>query len=169
MAFTRSAWNESGGYSGIEDKPSGDDMMLMHRIQKKLSSKIEFNENNQSIVWTDCPSDFSAFIHQRVRWFSKVFQYEDTSVTLGLALGYLYHFGIILAICLSFFNSQYLFFLIMPKIIIDSWFILSPLNYYNRGELVLRIPLFSLLSSLYIAGIGSIALFYPYRWKGVKH
>lgn len=168
MAFTRSAWTNAGGYNGIEDKPSGDDMMLMHRIQKMPNSNIAFNENNQSIVWTECPSDFSAFIHQRVRWFSKVFQYEDSSVTIGLALGYLYHFGIILALFLSFFNSQYLFFLIMPKILVDSWFILSPLNYYNRGDLVLKIPLFSLLSSFYIAGIGSIALFFPYRWKGQK-
>ena len=35
LAYEKAAFNEVGGFSGIDNLPSGDDMLLMHKIYKK--------------------------------------------------------------------------------------------------------------------------------------
>jgi cellulose synthase/poly-beta-1,6-N-acetylglucosamine synthase-like glycosyltransferase len=73
MAFRKKSFVEVGGYSGLEHLVSGDDELLLHRMQGK--GKLVYAEN--AVVRTHSSNGWNSFWRQRMRWVSKSGDYEN--------------------------------------------------------------------------------------------
>lgn len=165
MAFAKSAWYKVGGFDGIMEQASGDDMMLLHRMTKFFPNQIGLNADEKAIAITDLPAGFSAFVHQRVRWFGKVFYYEQQSAIVFLMAGVLLNMFIAYH-CFSFvFHPMASSVVLLIKILLDAMFLVGPLYRYKREKYIVYLPVFSLIFSMYIASIALIAPFVKYKWK----
>jgi len=76
LAYRRSAFEEVGGYSGIEHLSSGDDELLMHRVADQTHWRVRYCAHRDAIVETAGPESAAAFLEQRRRWASKGGSYE---------------------------------------------------------------------------------------------
>src|SRR6185312_10187401 len=66
LAYAREAFYEVGGFKGIDHIPSGDDMLLMHKIYLRYPGKVFFLRNSHAIVSTTPMTRWKGFINQRV-------------------------------------------------------------------------------------------------------
>lgn len=165
MAFSKSAWNEVNGYQGIMQHASGDDMMLLHRMTKTFPDKIGFNIDEKATTYTSPVSSLNGFIHQRVRWFGKVFNYEGKSSIWFLMLGLLLNGFVVYHLCTFPFHPMKSSLVLLVKMLLDTLFLTPPLYNYKREKYFVFLPIFSLIFSLYIISIALITPFVKYKWK----
>ena len=52
LAYTKKAFEEVGGFTGIDHIASGDDMLLMHKIYRRYPTKVKFLKATEAIVQT---------------------------------------------------------------------------------------------------------------------
>ncbi|WP_431212587.1 hypothetical protein ACQ86N_44015 [Puia sp. P3] len=87
LAYEKSAFEEVGGFSGIDSIPSGDDMLLMHKIYSMYPQKVFFLKDRHAVVTTRPQSNWSGFLHQRVRWAKQGRPVRRQADLLGAAAG----------------------------------------------------------------------------------
>ena len=71
MAFSKTVFQEVGGYAGNRDIPSGDDQFLLKKINDAYPGSIHFLRNADSLVTTPAQNGISELVNQRVRWAAK--------------------------------------------------------------------------------------------------
>ena len=76
LAYEKKVFHEVGGFEGIDNIASGDDMLLMHKIQKLYPDKIKYLKSTNVIVQTQPAETVKEFINQRIRWASKADKYH---------------------------------------------------------------------------------------------
>jgi cellulose synthase/poly-beta-1,6-N-acetylglucosamine synthase-like glycosyltransferase len=164
LAFEKSAFIAVGGYQGVDQIASGDDMFLMHKMKVTLSNRIGYLFHPGAIVLTKAMSNWSDFIMQRIRWSSKARYYDDNSIFWVLLLVYLYNFSLLLLL----FAGAYMPVLIslVIKTIFEIVF-LSPVSkfYQLTGELRF-FPLYQPLHIVYTIVAGLFGQVKTYTWKG---
>ena len=98
MGFLKQAFIEINGYEGIEHYISGDDDLLLQKFSTLLDGKINFSFNHQSIVTSPPPDSIKSFLHQRIRYASKGFDYYklNTTIEFKLVLPFLYIINLII-------------------------------------------------------------------------
>ena len=77
LAYRRSAYDEAGGFGSQKGIVSGDDDILLQRIQQKTSWKIVPCPDPGTFVQTEAAPDIMTFIRQRARWSSKSSEYSS--------------------------------------------------------------------------------------------
>jgi len=90
IAFRREAYTEVGGYTGLGHLASGDDELLMHRIDAETNWAIRYCAHSEATVVTRSVDSVGSFLMQRRRWASKVGRYENRVVSLVLVFVYLF-------------------------------------------------------------------------------
>jgi len=172
IAFTRSAYESCGGFSGNLNFPSGDDMFLMMSIKRMFGAEaIRFLRSHEAIVSTPAALSFKSFVQQRLRWVSKSRGYTDTmlisaSILVFLANGCLVLSGftaLVIPGYLKLFLGLYFF-----KMIIDLPLLLSYSRFQKSRSLVIFFPLMELLNAVYTFLIGIAGNMGKYEWKGRK-
>ena len=101
MAYSKSAFNEVGGFSGIDNIASGDDMLLVHKISQRYPGRIAYAFTNEAMVETDPEPDLKSFLRQRIRWASKAAKYEDKRIFRVLLLVYAANLSLFILMCMS--------------------------------------------------------------------
>jgi cellulose synthase/poly-beta-1,6-N-acetylglucosamine synthase-like glycosyltransferase len=165
MAFTKEIFRQVNGYKGIENVVSGDDMMLMHRVAAYDRSQIGFVHHPKSNVFTLPLDTLSEFIHQRTRWFAKTFSYENKSATIAALIGFCINLFLIYCLIASNFGNVNSLIFLFVKIASDTFFLNKVLRKIGRPSLTYYLPFFSITFSIYVVGVGVLALIYPYKWK----
>ncbi len=87
LAYAKEAFNAVGGFSGVDDIASGDDMLLMHKISKAFPGRIAYAFSPDAIIDTKPEADWKSFFRQRIRWASKATKYDDKRIFQVLLLG----------------------------------------------------------------------------------
>lgn len=169
LAFTRHAFDEAGGYSGMSKHASGDDVMLMTKIDEKHPGGVRFLRSQDAVVYTEACATFSSFIQQRVRWASKNRSvYNRASFATGLIV-FLMSFLLLTGFVLSlFFPSLAVPLLILfgAKCIIDFLFLfLAAAFFQKRSHLRVFVPA-QLFNILYTNVVALMAVPGGYHWKG---
>jgi len=171
LAYEKSAFYEVGGFEGINQIASGDDMLLMQKIAEKYPSKIGFLKNQNTTVLTEAKPNLGSFLSQRIRWASKSTSYKEWRVTFILGMVFLF--------CLNILSS----FLLIPflgilgvkvflsqltiKMIIDFIFLGKMARFFNRKDLMKTYLPSQLLHISYIVVVGILGnLIKKYEWKG---
>lgn len=171
LAYAKDAFYEVGGFRGIDDIPSGDDMLLMHKIYKKYPKQVFFLKNPQAIVSTQAATSWSEFINQRIRWASKADRYEDKRIFWVLLLVYLVNLLFLGILVISFRDSRYLWIfliLLILKTMIEFPFVRSAAVFFRQQRLMPWFPALQPFHILYTVVIGWLGKFGSYRWKGRK-
>ena len=89
LAYRKSAFYEVNGFDGIDNVPSGDDMLLMHKIFLKYPQQVFYLKNKNATVDTHAELTWKDFFNQRIRWASKAVHYKDKRIFYILLLVYL--------------------------------------------------------------------------------
>jgi cellulose synthase/poly-beta-1,6-N-acetylglucosamine synthase-like glycosyltransferase len=171
LAYTRSAFIEVNGFEGIDHIPSGDDMLLMHKIYNSYPGRVFYLKSWQAIVRTEPALSWKAFFHQRIRWASKSVHYKDKRIFRVLLLVYLVNCCFLVLGIASFWNGTWLFFfllLLLAKLMIEFPFVNLVSAFFGQTGLMKFFPFLQPLHILYTIIAGWLGRFGSYEWKGRK-
>lgn len=171
LAYEKKVFYEVKGFEGIDEIASGDDMLLMHKIQKAYPDRIMFLKSPDVIVQTQPAKTLKDFMNQRIRWASKADQYTDKKITAVLLLVYLLNAWIfILGISAFFFTKAFDLFLIaiIVKIIVELIFLYPVSKFFAKQKLLWWFVPAQPFHILYTLIAGWLGRFGSYQWKGRK-
>ena len=170
LAYTRKAYHIVGGFLEINHIASGDDMLLMKKIQSKYPDKIHYLKDPAAIVSTVPAENIKAFLNQRIRWASKISHYKHPATFLTLALVYLVNTSLLLLFAGCFFlgHWRWLLILITFKTISEYFFVSRVAAFFQQQSLMKYFPLCQPFHILYTVIAGSFGSFGKYEWKNRK-
>jgi cellulose synthase/poly-beta-1,6-N-acetylglucosamine synthase-like glycosyltransferase len=169
LAYERDAFFEVKGFEGIDTIPTGDDMLLMHKIYLQHPDKVFYLKSPAVIVETEPALSWPAFFHQRIRWASKADKYQDKRIIAVLTMIYTLNFFFLVLAIASFWKYTWLFFfviLLLAKILIEFPFVQSVARFFGRQRLMWYFPFLQPIHILYTIIAGWLGRFGSYKWKG---
>jgi len=169
LAYEKKVFYEVNGFEGIDEIASGDDMLLMHKIQEVYPEKIMFLKSTDVIVQTKPAETLKDFMNQRIRWASKADKYTDKKITAVLFLVYLLNVWIfILGVSSFFFIKPFCIFLIaiIIKTIAEIFFLYPVAKFFGKQKLLWRFVPAQPFHIIYTLVAGWLGKFGSYRWKG---
>jgi cellulose synthase/poly-beta-1,6-N-acetylglucosamine synthase-like glycosyltransferase len=171
LAYLRTAFEQVGGFAGIDQLASGDDILLMQKMTRRFPGRVRFLKSPAMAVKTSAQPTLHDFIQQRIRWGTKSTQYPDVGITLILALVFFFCCNILLSVLLLPFLGIWalaaLVLQLLSKGLADFLFLKTATRFFGRTDLLRQFLPAQLLHILYIAGIGTASnLRKSYHWKG---
>jgi biofilm PGA synthesis N-glycosyltransferase PgaC len=171
LAYERKVFFEVDGFKNIDNIPSGDDMLLMHKIYKKYPDNVFYLKNKNAIVITESQSSWKNFIDQRIRWASKADIYDDKRIFWVLLLVYCFNLLFLVLAIAAFWDIQFLLIaavLLILKTFVEFLFVRSVAKFFDQRSLMICFPFLQPLHILYIIISGFFGKFGSYQWKGRK-
>ena len=171
LAYTKAAFEQVGGFRGIDQIPSGDDMLLMHKIRQHYPDRVYFLQDARAMVSTGAQPGWRAFINQRVRWASKAGHYDDKTLFPVLLLVYLTNLLLLADMILAFFDHRaagWVLLLLLVKTLVELPFVWSVAAFFSQQRLLIWFPFLQPLHIAYTVVTGWLGRFGSYRWKERK-
>ncbi len=174
LAYTKQIFNEVNGYEGIDDIASGDDVLLMYKIQQCYPKGIHFLKHTDAIVYTKAKSTLKEFIEQRKRWASKGFKILNTETKYVSLIVYLFNCVLIVLItgffCLPTTSLHLIFFeisliIIGIKCIIDFLLLFLAASFFKKKIFLVYFLPEQFIYILYIVVVGLFGIKRKYKWK----
>ncbi|MEI8046553.1 MAG: glycosyltransferase [Bacteroidota bacterium] len=170
IAFTRKAFDSSGGFASNIHYPSGDDIFLLMSIKKKFGAgAIRFLRSDLAIVNTPAVKGLKPFIQQRLRWVSKSRGYTDPML-IGTSLVVFFTNVLLLTsaiLAILFPGYRALFFVLyLSKLAVDFPLMFSFSSFQQSRRLLWLFPIMEMLNAGYTFFIGIAGNFGKYEWKG---
>ena len=164
LAFEKSAFIAVGGYQGVDQIASGDDMFLMHKMKMTLSNRIGYLFHPGAIVLTKAMQNWKEFFMQRIRWSSKARFYDDRSIFWVLLLVYLFNFSFLWMLFMGHYGS--LLIALAFKIFFEVFFLDPVAKFYNLQSQLRFFALYQPLHIAYTILAGLFGQVKTYTWKG---
>jgi len=171
LAYARSAFYEVEGFKGIDSLPSGDDMLLMHKIYRRYPDRVFFLKSPKAIVTTRPETCWQGFFNQRIRWASKADRYDDKRIYGVLLLVYMLNALFAVLPIAAFWNRWWLWLLLLGlfvKTMLEYPFVRAVATFFDQRSLMVYFPLLQPLHIFYTIVIGWLGKFGSYRWKDRK-
>ena len=181
LAYTKKAFDEVGGFTGIDNIASGDDMLLMHKIYKQYPDKVMFLKSKDAIVHTAPVHSVKEFFNQRIRWASKADKYDDKRIFAVLLLVYIVNVMLLaLPVAALFSNIQFSTFnfqrstcgvwllLLLLKTLVELIFLYPVASFFGKQKLLWLFPVMQPFHILYTVIAGWLGKFGSYSWKERK-
>ena len=172
LAYTKKAFTDVNGFEGIDEIPSGDDMLLMHKIFLRYPDKVLYMKNSEAIVTTLPEPSWKKFIQQRIRWASKAVHYKDKRIIYVLALTYLLnvcYLVLAIAAILKIYWLSFLLLLLLAKVLIEFPFVNAAAIFFRQQKLMKYFPFLEPLHILYVIVSGWLGRFGSYECKFNKN
>lgn len=169
LAYSKEAFFTVGGFSGIDQIASGDDMLLMHKIKQAYPQRTGYLFTPEAIVSTAPMPDWKSFFNQRIRWASKADKYQDKGITVVLSLVYLFNLFLALLVLGGVFYLPLLWaglVMIAVKTVVELSFMRPVAGFFGQPALLNWFPLMQPFHILYIIIAGWLGKFGKYQWKG---
>lgn len=172
LAYRKSAFEKVNGFKGIDTTPSGDDELLMHKIQREFGKSIVFNSAPEALVKTSAFANWWEFKNQRLRWASK-WKVGFRPMTIFTALVvFLVQLAQLSIIGLAFAQSDILLMIsgLLPLKLLSELLFISLV----RAPYLFKTPihiflLCFILYPFYAVYFGIAANFKKFEWKGRKY
>ena len=171
LAYEKNAFHAVEGFKDIDKIPSGDDMLLMHKIFKKFPGSIHYLKSKYAIVTTQPAANWKEFFQQRIRWASKAVEYDDKRIFRVLLLVYLLNVSIFVFLVGSLWNPYWLFLffiLVTGKTILEFSFVKTVSRFFNQRHLMKYFFFLQPLHIIYTVVTGWLGKFGSYQWKDRK-
>jgi glycosyltransferase involved in cell wall biosynthesis len=169
LAFTKAAYQSVNGYQGIDALASGDDYLLMVKLNKQYPGRIAYLKSPFATVRTLPQPTWHSFLQQRIRWASKSGKYNDGKLTAILLLVYLFNCALFAAWLAAPFSDAWLSVasaMLTIKIVTELLFLFPVAHFFRRRwELRYFLPL-QPLHVIYIVTAGFLGFVGKYQWKG---
>lgn len=170
FAYTKKFFNEIGGFGGINDKASGDDVLLLQKAIKSNIAKVHYLKHTDFIVKTKPENDLSKLFMQRVRWAGKTTGYTSSYGKTLAVIVLLMNLSLAIAFCLlpfAFFSWKVLLSIFLLKYVVDYILLFKSNSYLRKGKFF--VPLASsLIYPFFSSLVGIYSLFGSFSWKGRK-
>ncbi|MFZ9387417.1 MAG: glycosyltransferase [Chitinophagaceae bacterium] len=169
IAYRKDVFEEVGGFKGIDDIASGDDMLLMYKIWNRYPDQVVYLRSQQSVVTTNAEPTWIAFFRQRIRWASKAARYTDKRFFPVLLGVYLFNFSLFSLVPAGIWNPDYwkwfgIFWI--AKTIVELPLFLSAARFFRAMPATPWFFFLQPLHILYITVSGLFGQFGKYEWKG---
>ena len=171
LLYTKEAFSAVNGFEGIDHIASGDDMLLMEKINSAFPDGVAYCFSEDAIVVTEPAASWAAFIQQRIRWSSKAKNYTSFFTKATLLLVYLLNVAVVTFLFAGLFDLQLLKYgllLTAMKTIVELPFMIRIARFFNKSTLIAWFIPFQPLHALYTVVAGTFGLFSKYKWKGRK-
>jgi cellulose synthase/poly-beta-1,6-N-acetylglucosamine synthase-like glycosyltransferase len=171
LAYEKIAFEAVEGFDGIDSIASGDDMLLMYKIDKKFPGRTFFLKTKEAIVDTEPMADWKKFMQQRIRWSSKADKYKDKKIFATLLFVYILNASLIVFLLGSFWDIQRLIFfllLILIKTLLEFSFVKKVAVFFGQEHLMKYFLFLQPLHILYTVLTGFLGKFAGYEWKDRK-
>ncbi|MBS1588788.1 MAG: glycosyltransferase [Bacteroidetes bacterium] len=168
LSFSRQAFYEVNGYDGIDHLASGDDLLLMNKMQQEFPNDIAYLKAKDAIVQTAPQPTWRAFLNQRIRWASKSGKYNDAKLTGVLLVVYLYNVTLLGLFVGGFFQPFWwllLLGLLSLKTALELLLLLPTTAFFGKLRELIFFPFLQPLHVLYIVLAGMLGFFGTYNWK----
>lgn len=171
LAYSKQVFYEVGGFEGVDEIASGDDMLLMYKVCLKKPAAVFFIKSPELIVASRSADSWKGFFRQRIRWASKAGKYKDRRIFFTLLLVYLFNFNFpVLAVSCIFYpwHWYWLIGLLLAKTAIELFFLLPVAAFFGLKAKLLRFPFMQPVHILYTIIAGFLGSISRYEWKGRK-
>lgn len=169
LCYSKEAFESVGKFSGIDHLPSGDDMLLMHKMKRSYPEKIGYLYAQDAVVTTAPSATLDLFIQQRIRWSSKALGYQDKIIFWILLLVYLVNFSLLVYLPVNLIETgninNWLFF-IGCKTLLEIPFMYAAAKFFKQQKLLWWFLLMQPFHILYTVVAGWFGTFGSYKWKG---
>lgn len=175
LVFERNVFNEVSGYDGIDGISTGDDVLLMYKIEKKHPGSIRFLKDKESLVSTSAQHSLKSFFHQRKRWASKPFEMLNFSTRYLSLLVFFTNLIAILLICSLFCCQKNEFYPLFSKIclillgikcFIDFLLLFLASSFFDKRRLLWYFLPEQFIYMFYVVVVGLMSFNRSYSWKG---
>jgi cellulose synthase/poly-beta-1,6-N-acetylglucosamine synthase-like glycosyltransferase len=171
LAYEKKAFETVGGFDGIDQIASGDDMLLMHKIYMLNPQRVMYCLSQDTIVETKPAENLKAFFNQRIRWASKALVYHDKRIFYVLMLVYLLNSLLLAFFIYSLLTTHLtwtLVMLILVKTIVELAFLIPVARFYKKTSLLYYFLPAQPFHILYTVIAGFLGQAGSYEWKGRK-
>ncbi len=169
LCYERTAFDAVNGFTGIDHIASGDDMLLMYKIEKQFPGRIYYLKSKEAIVSTQAVNTWREFFSQRIRWASKARQYDDKRILPVLLLVYLFNLSfLVLLVACCWYPSwwKYIFAFWIAKTIVELPFFYNLAKFFDKRWAIPWFFFFQPIHILYTIVSGLFGQFGKYSWKG---
>jgi poly-beta-1,6-N-acetyl-D-glucosamine synthase len=169
IGYERKVFFEAGGFAGIDNIASGDDMLLMHKIWQHYPSGVHYIKSKEAIVSTQPQKTWKDFFNQRIRWASKARKYEDKRILPVLLLVYFFNLVFLVLAVAGFFHYQYWIYLAglwVAKTLAELPLFYSAVSFFDKRWALRLFFFFQPFHILYTIISGLFSQFGKYEWKG---
>jgi cellulose synthase/poly-beta-1,6-N-acetylglucosamine synthase-like glycosyltransferase len=171
LAYEKKTYYEVGGFSGIDELASGDDLFLMQKIANDNKGKLMYCLTPEAIVSTIPAGSWYSFLQQRLRWASKARSYSDGRITAVLALVYLLNFSLLILLIASTISFKLIFYwaaLVLIKTGVELTFLYPVAKFFKQHSLLWYFFPSQPLHIIYTVVAGFFGQVKRYEWKGRK-
>lgn len=172
LAYQRTAFEAVNGFEGIDHLASGDDMLLMQKIDAKYPTQIAYLKNRQAQTLTQPKPTVKTFLQQRIRWASKSSAYTNWQTLAILAIVWILCFSMFIDLILIPYDYLFLFwflFKFIAKGFADFFFLGMMTLFFDRPKLMRAFIPSLFFHWWYIVVVGLLGkISKRYEWKGRK-
>jgi glycosyltransferase involved in cell wall biosynthesis len=168
FAYTKNFFTKIGGFGGINDKASGDDVFLLQKAVAKVPEKVHYLKNTETIVKTKPENDLFQLFMQRVRWASKTSSYQSGYAKFLAIIVLLMNLSLVCGLWFVVYGCCNWKILLIPfliKYLVDYCLLYKANKYLLKGKWLLPLAT-SLLYPFYSSLVGIYSLFGSFSWKG---
>ncbi len=169
LCYSKNVFAAVDGFKEVDHIASGDDMLLMYKIQRLFPKLVHHCYSSESIVLTNPVETAKDFFRQRIRWASKADQYKDKRIFWVLLLVYLLNFFLLTLLIAGFFKTELWILLVASlfvKTIVELIFLIPVVRFFKKQLLLMWFPLMQPFHIVYTVIAGWLGKFSNYSWKG---
>lgn len=169
LAYSKTVFNEVGGFSGIDHLASGDDELLLHKVAERYPGGISFCKSEEAVVVTTAKPTLQEFIQQRKRWASKSTKYKNKAVILLGLMIWSFNVCLLVSGVLCIFYPMLLTMtagIWLFKLGVEFLFLWPVCRFARRQKLLRYLPLLTVVHVVYMVYIGIAGNAGKYEWKG---
>ncbi len=173
LAYSKESFLAIGGFEGISQIASGDDMLLLEKFQQIFPEDIYFLKNKEATISTHAQSTLNSFVNQRLRWAAKTSHYKNrTTVFVQTWVG-AFSLGIFISLLLipflGVFALRLFVYALCFKAIVDYFYLKKMSNFFDRPDLMRHFLSAQFWHLFYIVRVGIGSFFSKNTiWKGRK-
>jgi cellulose synthase/poly-beta-1,6-N-acetylglucosamine synthase-like glycosyltransferase len=168
LAYTKKAFQAVHGFAGIDAVASGDDMLLMYKIQKAFPGQIRYLKSTSVLVDSLTVNTWKQFFHQRIRWASKASHYEDKKMFYVLLLVYCVNvvcFFVLVSLVFNPSNWLWILIFLSIKFFVEFRFVKEVVRFFQQKKLLKWFALSFPVHIFYTISAGFLGKFGKYKWK----
>lgn len=168
FAYTKKFFTEIGGFGGINEIVSGDDVLLLQKAVNANPDKVHYLKNTNSIVKTKPENDLFKLFMQRVRWAGKSTNYKSDYAKFLAVIVLLMNLSLTFTFCLlpfALFNWRVLLIVFLTKYTVDYIMLYKSNAYLRKGKFFVPVAS-SFIYPFFSSFVGVYSLFGSFRWKG---
>ncbi len=172
LAYQKQAFLDVNGFEGVDNHPSGDDVMLMMKLSKKFPGGVHFLKSEDAIVYTQPEKNLSSLFQQRLRWLSKATAFPDWKVSAVMVLSYVFNLSIVVNLIAGIFWMHFLWtglIALVVKSVVEFLILYSGCRFFKKENLMRLFLPAEVFHILYVLIVGGASWVTGFGWKGRRY